>query len=266
MQEFYYWTAKFAAPPPETYSFSKGRKGERDGATATTIRKVLREKPSGVPVFIYVGLHTELYGKNENRFFIPANRPGDLSGPDPRRMISYDEFSKLLSASSSPSPMALLTESCYSDNLMRLPFKYSVERVDGVLRMRQEETGFSGKDERELKPLVAHFAATTPDKRAACYKIGAVYTQAFFKDAVREAQGFEDMMIKIQESMDTTFEQNKSREGPQLSQQHVVYTSRIIQKDEDIWSALEFDLKAPIAAEPDRESEGCARATSANIT
>lgn len=238
MQAYYYWTGKLHAQSPETYSYSTGGK---DRATAATIRKALKERPSGVPVFVYLALHTERCGTSDNRFFLPPIpiRPGDLPKPSLKRMISYTEFSELLSASSSSSPVALLTESCYNDNVMHLPFKNFVERVNGKLYLRQEETGYPQGD--GSKPLVVQFAATMPNEGAAWYRSsGAVYTQAFFKESVREDPGFEHMMIRIQKSMDATFEQKESRAERRLSQQHVVYSSRMIGKDEDILLALEL--------------------------
>lgn len=243
IQGFYNWTAKFDAPPPETYSYSKGSKGVRDGATAKTIRRTLQERPRVVPVFIYVALHTERH--DEHRFFMPANRPGESAGPVPQRMISYTEFSELLSASSNPSSVALLTESCYSDNTMHLPYRYLVERVDGELRVLQEETGYP-KHDWESKPLMVQFAATSPDEQAAWYpSTGAVYTQALFKYPVGQDLGFEKMMIRIQKSMDAVCKH---------PQRHVVYSSRIIQNNEDILSEMGFKLKPSSGTEPDHSN------------
>lgn len=234
----YHWGAQFAGLGIDMYWYSKGR----DRATAATIRDTVEKRPQDLPVIIYLALHTEVH-HDGRRVFLPADCPENLSQFQPRHMICYSELCRLLSARSSAASIVLLTESCYSDNIMQLPFRYFVKLVDGELQMREEATGCPGKDKWESKPLMVQFAATMPNEQAAWYEsTGAPFTQAFCNYSVRRDLGFEKMVIKMQEFI------NKCRP----SQTHVVYSSRKIQKDEDIWSALGLELKLPASIEPAR--------------
>lgn len=242
------WADGFDGLNARTYSYTR----DRDRATAGTIRCALKEllQSSGVPGIIYLALHTEVLeieGRKE-RFFLPADSPDDLSQLDSKSksVIFYSKLSQWLLASSGLSSITLVTESCYSDNIMRLPFMCFVERVGEELRVRWKETRFLGKREWEAGRLLVQFAATMPEHKAAFFSTGAVYTQALCKNSPRHDLSFNAMMIAIQDWMDTTL-----RPLGYASQQHVLYSSRVIREDENIWSALGLKLKPPIDSEPD---------------
>ncbi|CUA67685.1 hypothetical protein RSOLAG22IIIB_13522 [Rhizoctonia solani] len=206
-----------------------GRKNATPEPSAENMRKIF-EEPRGLPTLIYMSGHTDSVGGE--RFYITSDAVVE-GGYDSTRIIYYSEISEKLLLEHHEEPVILVTDMCKCDNLMKLPYVYSYENGRVTCAETQYHTGVEWDSVD-----VVHFAATSPDQKAAFFSCGSVYNSALCKVLPERRLSLEETVKSIQIQMDVML----GKDPEYLPQNHRVYSSRKFDGD-DFFGTLGFSVR-----------------------
>ncbi|CAE6438782.1 unnamed protein product [Rhizoctonia solani] len=225
-------------PSPDLYQYKDNYepKGEIRRADYEKIRRALKLTRKS-PTIIYIAGHTEL--KDGAPVYIPADHldPSTTGSP---KVIPYEYMAQLLLKQTHSAALLFVTEVCYCDNFLRLP--YMLEYEGDEVRWKK-----TGHPELSAQPstTVVHFAATAPGERSESFKSrGAAFTTAFHNINPREELSLGDIGKRLQEGINRA----SGRDGIKkpIAQHPKIYCSRIMDEPHfykalDFYSPLETD-------------------------
>ncbi|CAE6359097.1 unnamed protein product [Rhizoctonia solani] len=199
-------------------------------ADESRVRTVM-QIPRKLPTFIYLAGHTETQ-KGGQLAYAPADCLNP-SSPGELKLIPYETIRQWLLSGSHSESLVFVTEVCYCENFLRLPYVLTLEGGEA----RWEKTEYHGSFEANPKGDVVHFAATSPGEQAMTFpSTGSIFTKAFCYIDPKEKLSLKTISEQLQKNV------NKLLSGSQQNPQNPkVYSSRIIE-DPNFFAAMGFFL------------------------
>ncbi|CEL57111.1 hypothetical protein RSOLAG1IB_08343 [Rhizoctonia solani AG-1 IB] len=162
-----------------------------DSARIVKILKITQ----GQPTFIYISGHSEHGATDSELVYAPADYLSFTSGQP--TVVHYAKMAQLLLRRSHSGPLLLVTEVCFCENFLKLP--YFLNYKDGEVSW--ERTGCLDSFAEDSRAIV-HFAATAPGERAMSFSNGAVFTKQFCKIRPDNKLSLKDIAKQLHEEID----------------------------------------------------------------
>ncbi|KEP50666.1 hypothetical protein V565_075650 [Rhizoctonia solani 123E] len=243
-----HWITQLAPNTKPSFELYCDRKKYRP-ADETRIRTVM-QTPRKLPTFIYLAGHTEtdisVTGPSNGQLAYAPDDCLEASDSDQLKLIAYETMRQWLLNSSHSESLLFLTEVCYCENFLQLPY---------VLELNGDETqwtktSYYGSFKGNSSDIV-HFAATSPGEQAMSFgTIGSVFTKAFCYVDPKEVRSLKAIAQQLQKNVNEIL----SGSSRQKSQNVKIYSSRMID-DPHFFATLGFFLSSS-GVEDDYDSSG----------
>ncbi|CAE6359120.1 unnamed protein product [Rhizoctonia solani] len=228
-------------PEPDFWQYNDTHKGGSRPANYARIWKTLGVIRHG-PTFIYISGHSQETSRGELAYV-----PADHLTTDPK-LFPYETMRQLLLLKSPSSlPLLFVTEACYCDNFLRLPYVLVFKDNE----VRWQKTGYPALGEGS-SAVVVHCAATSPGEQAVSFENGAVFTKAFYNIDPRDELSLMDIAKRLQENVNKVLAADTTNVRTQSPK---VYCSQIM-NDPHFFKAMGFycPLDSDSSAEGDSDS------------